>query len=191
MAVNSYAGEKLKELRLKRGMTLKQVGEQVGLSQGFLSQVENGRATLGMHALMKVAELFDTDVAAFFGRTWDMDGSDVIRSYERRDLQVSSDFIQYNVGCGRDRDRISFHILELYPGRGKEDPERVMFNHDSAEFMYVLEGVLTQYVDGEKTILNPGDCIHIPANTDHFWENETGKTVKVLSVQTFKNREKN
>ena len=189
MAVNSNLGEKMKELRLKRGMTLKQVGEQVGLSQGFLSQVENGRATLGMHAMMKVADLFDTDVAAFFGRTHDAEGSNVIRSYERRGLQVSSEFIQYSIGSAVCGDQVSIHIFEIYPGRVRES-EQVVFNHDAAEFMYVLEGALTQIVNGEKTVLYPGDCIHIPSNTDHLWANETGQMVKVLSVQLFRNNGK-
>ena len=186
MAINTSVGGKLRQLRQKQGMTLKQVSEKVGLSQGFLSQVENGRATLGMNALLNVAELFNVDVSAFFGRTKEDETARVIRSYDRHNLQVSSEFVEYslsNEACNKD---LAIYIFEIYPTKEEEnDGPPVIFNHASSEFLYVLEGVLTEIVEGVETVLNPGDCIHIPPNADHAWANNTGKIVKALVVHKY------
>ncbi len=46
----------------------------------------------------------------------------------------------------------------------------------------MLEGVLTVTVDGVRTVMNPGDSIHIAPLAYHSWKNETDRTVRVLAV---------
>ena len=39
-------GRKIRDLRLRRGLTVQQLAEATGLSKGFVSQVENGKSSV-------------------------------------------------------------------------------------------------------------------------------------------------
>ena len=183
MAINEGIGSKLKELRTQNDLTLKQVSERVGLSQGFLSQVERGRATVGMNALSKIAEMYGVDISIFFSHQADTGESPVIRSYDRWNMQVSSEFIQYSLSSSMDRGNINIYIYELMPNTFLDESQPLIFNHASAEFIYILEGVITETVEGVETTLFPGDCMHIASYVDHSWVNNTNKIVKLLAIQ--------
>src|SRR5204862_362435 len=48
-------GRKIKDLRLRRGLTVQQLGEATGLSKGFISQVENSRTSPSLATLQDLA----------------------------------------------------------------------------------------------------------------------------------------
>lgn len=49
-----------------------------------------------------------------------------------------------------------------------------------------ISGRITAYLDEEKTVLEPGDVVHIPLNTVHTFVNESQETVYFIE---FKNVE--
>ena len=38
------------------------------------------------------------------------------------------------------------------------------------------------YLEGKEYLLNPGDCVHIPANAPHSWKNPTAHTAKLFGA---------
>lgn len=80
-------GERIRELRQKRGWSLNKLAKLAGLSQGYLSSVENGKVVSPTaSALLKIAAALDTSVDYLLGRTDDptpppvSDDVDVIRA---------------------------------------------------------------------------------------------------------------
>ena len=59
-------GNKIKELRTNKKMTLRELSEGTGLSIGFLSQLERGLTSIATDSLMKIAEALDVDLNYFF-----------------------------------------------------------------------------------------------------------------------------
>ena len=57
-----------------------------------------------------------------------------------------------------------------------------LVHHTGEEFIYVLEGVLTLVLDGERQELCPGDSAHYPSSLPHNWGNLTNKCVRFLVV---------
>ncbi len=55
--------QRLKEKRKACDLTLAEVGERVGLSVSFLSDIEVGRANPSLDSLVKLAECYQTSVA--------------------------------------------------------------------------------------------------------------------------------
>ena len=66
MNQSEMIGSRLKEERLKQKLTLKQLSEKVGLSIGYLSQVERGYGTLSLSALKKLSSALGLEMSAFF-----------------------------------------------------------------------------------------------------------------------------
>ena len=55
-------GEFLKRLRVKKKMTLTQLGAKLGIDSGALSKIENGKRKLDEKILPKMAEIFKLDL---------------------------------------------------------------------------------------------------------------------------------
>ncbi|NED64690.1 helix-turn-helix transcriptional regulator, partial [Streptomyces sp. SID10244] len=49
-------GTTIREVRKTRGLTMVQLAELAGVSQGLISQVENGRADPSLETLRRIAE---------------------------------------------------------------------------------------------------------------------------------------
>jgi transcriptional regulator with XRE-family HTH domain len=51
-------GEKLSTLRKKRGLTLRQLGEMLGVYHTYVSQIEKGKKTPNAAMIIKIADIF-------------------------------------------------------------------------------------------------------------------------------------
>src|SRR5690606_34935712 len=58
-------GQKIREARKRRRLTLQRVAEATGLSIGFLSQVERDITTPSLSSLVTIAKVLDLPVSAF------------------------------------------------------------------------------------------------------------------------------
>jgi transcriptional regulator with XRE-family HTH domain len=59
-------GQMVKELRLKRGLTLEEMAERSGCTPGFVSQLENNKAAPSITTLYSIAEALGVNVIDFF-----------------------------------------------------------------------------------------------------------------------------
>ena len=50
------------------------------------------------------------------------------------------------------------------------------------EVIYVLEGMVEQWVEGEKAMLRPGDAVVIGADVVHATFNDTAEPARILAV---------
>jgi transcriptional regulator with XRE-family HTH domain/quercetin dioxygenase-like cupin family protein len=59
-------GSRLKELRLKAGLTLRETARKVGVSPSFVSQIENGKSQPSVATLYTFARLLDVSIDELF-----------------------------------------------------------------------------------------------------------------------------
>ena len=60
--------ERLKELRLKKGLTQTELGEKVGVKQNTFTNWEKGKREPSFENLIKLADLFEVSLDWLFGR---------------------------------------------------------------------------------------------------------------------------
>lgn len=101
--MNIGIGEKVKELRQDKGISLNEVSNRAELSATYLSKFERGLVPINVDNLQKVCEALGVTIQYFIG-TPKSSGAEVIRSYERQvDLKGDS-YIHYNLSniedCG-------------------------------------------------------------------------------------------
>ncbi len=58
----SRVGEKIKEARLKAGMTGKALGKKFGVAEKFINEVETGRKIVQDSFIEKAAKILNTDL---------------------------------------------------------------------------------------------------------------------------------
>ncbi len=186
-------GMKIKELRTQKGITLKELSEKSGLSIGFLSQLERGLTTIAVDLLEKLAEILEVNLTYFFDYPHKREEK-VLRSYEQELIDVQEGgFIKYSLSTNLEDKQFVPRLIEILPQRKEE--EVLSSKHQGEEFVYVLEGILTVYIDEKRHEVYPGDSVHMNSNINHNWANYTNKKVKLLVVNTpnhlYNNKSKN
>jgi len=186
----ALVGARMRQFRKERGLTLRGLATQSGLSIGFLSQVERGISAIGLTALNGVAAALDRPVAEFF-----QDGSAVEPAppveqprHHFTLTRAGSGATQYVSGLTTYRllsDRGPQLVLEpmivhIAPGGPREEA----YGHAGEEFAYVISGELLYEVDGVEHRLLPGDSLHLRSSTPHRLYNDTDSVTTVVSVVT-------
>ena len=171
-------GKKLRKRRRAMDMTLQQVSERVGLSIGFLSQIERGASTPSLSSLCNIAEALGTNVDAFV-KAPRQSGS-VSRTGERESFSLGDARRTYELlGAG-------FADANLHPTLVRRPPGHVseIMHNEGEDFVYVLEGCVLLEVNGERHILNKGDSMHFQSHLPHRSATLGSETTLELWVRT-------
>lgn len=89
--------ENLRTLRKARGLTLKQLGELVGVSEASVSQYENEKRQPDNEMLLKLAEALDTSVSELLGE-----------EIKKQPVSIGDELIEILEAC---RERSDLRIL--------------------------------------------------------------------------------
>lgn len=175
-------GERIKELRIERGLTLADLSERTNLSISYLSQVERDKTTPSLATLMGIARALNVGVRTFFETEGEV--AYVIRTEGEPDHLPQA---------------IAVERLPLTPeGSNRLEVERVVLEPHSAprqlalfageEFIFVLTGALTVTVGGEQFTLTAGDSIHYDALQPHIWSNPGNEACVVIWARALQSR---
>ena len=171
-------GPRIRELRLRRRMTVQQLADASGLSKGFVSQVENEHTCPSLATLRDFATALDTTVA------WLVVEEDPVPGGVRATHPphagadaISSRIERLSAHPRRDLDLIT---IELPPGFNGGGEFQV---HRGEEIVHCVEGTVRLLVGGETVELRPGESCHFDARTPHRLENH-GSTVSRCLIAT-------
>lgn len=178
--MNEDIGSKVKELRTNAKMTLRDLSEKTSLSTGFLSQLERGLTSIATDSLEKIAEALDVELTYFFAKAT-VRGSAIMRSYKKEIMRIdNSKYINYLL-TGNPKDKqMTPRLVEILPSHSEES--LTQYQHEGEEFLYVLEGILTLFINDERYELYPGDSAHYSSKTMHNYANYTNKMVRIIVV---------
>jgi transcriptional regulator with XRE-family HTH domain len=59
-------GRRIRELRVSREMTAKKLANEIGISQSYLSDIENGKKAVPIEVLIQITEFFEISMSDFF-----------------------------------------------------------------------------------------------------------------------------
>lgn len=173
-------GEKIKRLRISQNKKLRDISEATDLSISYLSQVERGLSSPSLYSLECIASAMGVKTS-YFMESQPIHSVCLMRNYEHICTYLEgSPFVYYrlrNETPGYNLEPMEVMVLPF----NEANPSQV-HPHKGEEFIYVLEGVLTVILDGERYDLNPGDSMHYMATVPHDWRNHSGRMVRLLTV---------
>lgn len=169
----------IREKRLSKDMTLKELGELTNLSIGFLSQVERGTSSLAITSLKKIADALDIEMVEFFTK----------RTPVQYPIKLADQVPFQTIGSDATFIQLSgnFPNRKLEVLKSKIQPlqsDHFSFSHQGEEFHYVLEGAVIFVVEEEEYYLEKGEAIHFPSNIKHLWKNPLNRESILLSALT-------
>jgi transcriptional regulator with XRE-family HTH domain len=171
-------GQRIREERKRRNLTLQELAKQVGLSVPYLSQIENGRVNINIGNLESIGKALDVPIINFFVNG-PLPEISLVRQGERRwfalgELVAESLLIK------------SGSNLEICVIRLKPHSSTLQDNsHQGEEFSYVIKGQVRMILDEHPPFdLNEGDMIYYRSEITHRWQNLGDCDAEVLVVNT-------
>jgi transcriptional regulator with XRE-family HTH domain len=176
-------GEKIHRLRLKRSMGLVELGQQVGLSASFLSQLETGRVVPTLRNLARIALVFKKDFTYFLSEETDA----VFR------VSRAKDRIRLPVGEKADPFLLSESMSVLIPDRnvvpciahflpGVEGAAFQPPPTPGLELVYVIQGPLVLWTENRTEVLHTEDSVWIDRSTQRLYRCHEDKPARALII---------
>lgn len=175
-------GEQLRELRLVKNLTLREVAERAGISVSYLSQLERNQSRLPIGILKKISDVLGVHMNWFFqhkaqGAPGERDV--VVRASNRRKMSFTGLGITEELLSPNLSGPLELLLSTIEPGADSED-----YSHDGAEAGFVLSGTLDLWVAGRYFRLLEGDSFSFKSSEVHRCANPANAPTKVLWVIT-------
>lgn len=159
-------GRKIRDLRLRRGLTVQQLAEASDLSKGFISQVENDRTSPSLATLRDLAAALETSVAYLVVEEDQV--PHLVRREERPRLQVGGNTSKVEVLSAVPKRNLEMLMIEFPPGMTAGESRHY---HHGEECMVVIDGRVRLSCGDHVLILEPGDSCHYDGRVPHSIEN--------------------
>jgi transcriptional regulator with XRE-family HTH domain len=172
-------GRKIRDLRLRRGLTVQQLAAASGLSKGFISQVENGRTSPSLATLRDLALALATSVAYLVVEEEQV--PHVVRTQERPRVHVGGNTSKVEVLSAQPKRNLELLMAELPPGMSAGDKRHY---HHGEECMLCIEGRVSVACGEHRLVLEAGDSCHIDGRMPHAIENCGPGIARVLIAMT-------
>ena len=176
-------GERLREARRARGLSLRVLAERLGVSPSLISQIETGRANPSVSTLYAIAAELDVslDELLFNDRRPSEPASSsrprgaaagtmapappVQRAATRHRIRLASGVLWERLTTLSEPGIEFLHVT--YEVGGASSPPEAFQRHAGHEWGYVLSGRLQVRIGFEEYVLEPGDAISINSSIPH------------------------
>ncbi len=172
-------GDKIRSLRIAKGLTQEELANRCELSKGFISQVENDLTSPSIATLVDILEILGTNLTEFFS-----ENSEERITYKSDDMFETED------------EDLKYSLKWLVPSAQKNDMEPIMLTlepdgryieeepHEGEEFGFVLNGSVILHLGNKSYKVKKGESFYFKPKLNHYLSNP-GKTVaKVIWIST-------
>lgn len=173
-------GKKIKNLRLKKGLTQEELGERTDLTKGYISQLERDLSSPSIETFFDILEVLGCSPKEFFDD-------------EERTQKVV--YTEEDVTDFYDDER-GYHIRWLVPESNEKEmePIRIILQEKgvfkkfepslSETFAYVVKGIILLKLGKQEYIAKQGESIYFHATEEHQLINLANEQSELLLVAT-------
>lgn len=183
MARGVSIGERIRNCRRAKGMTLHALSEATGFSKGYLSKLESSPKAPPVPTLVRVAEAMGVAPSVLLGERARQGSISFVKKNERIpvDLHGTAQGYQFEAIAYRYLGRhMQPFILILPPVQEKF---RELFQHDSEEMLFVLRGTMTLFYGDQRYRVEEGDCVYFDGKVPHFAQSEGERRAVCLMIR--------
>ncbi|GAA1022064.1 DNA-binding protein [Acrocarpospora pleiomorpha] len=156
-------GAKIRALRSRQGLTLKDVAERTGISVSMLSMLERGVSSASVGTLVSVASALGSHMYDLFDRPESKREHPVTRLGEQIVVHTAEG-VTRRVAHNDTRAGVEMAVNAYTPGSAS-GPRAT--HHGGREFGVVISGALAVELDGDSHLLEPGDVISYASARPH------------------------
>jgi len=177
-------GKRIKEIRLRKGLTQEGLSARSGLTKSYISLLEAGKKIPAISTLSGIAVALGMTIGDFFESTDDSSDVAVVKKNERVQVaQKGTPFgYVYEALSLQKKDRMMDPFIVKVLPSDKSKAKRVEFEHAGEEFDFVIEGRIKYIINNQEYVLDEGDSIYFDSTLKHRVEAIGKKPALTLSV---------
>lgn len=185
-------GEKIRRIRERKKISLKQAAAGIQVSDSLLSQIERNKVSPSIDTLLAIADYLEIDLDYLFRDFRQKREIDVVKNKSRSTLKIDNVFYQKlskSVYPGEAYDFESI-LIDIAPGQEKGTDE---FGHIGKEVGFILKGNAEFSYGSQVYILEEGDSISFSSDIPHKLVNTGDGPLQAIWIisppRIFSNRE--
>lgn len=170
-------GNKIKELRILKGLTQEELADRAELSKGFISQLERDLTSPSIASLVDILQCLGTDLKTFFNDSVDEQVVFHKNDYFEKEDKDLKNKIQWIIPNAQ-KNMMEPILITIEPG-GSTYPDNP---HEGEEFGYVLNGSVNIVIANKIYRAKKGESFYFEAKWKHHLESKKG--AEILWVST-------
>ncbi len=178
-------GEKIRDLREQKGLSLREMADRTGYSSALLSQIENHMVSPPLGAMIKIAKALELKVGDLFGDA-PREPFTIVRRDERKRASrfASKEGVNYgysyeSLGFDKKDRHMEPFLVTLEPASLKSEK---LSSHEGEEFIFVLEGEMEAILGSHRDVLCAADCIYYDSSIPHKVQCHRDVPARILAM---------
>ncbi len=168
-------GKRLMKLRKEKNLTLKNLGNETGLSTNYISQVEKGEVMPPVAVLLQLSRALEIDSGVLLMEEKKQAGEQSAEDYKKR----TKDYTYENLTPEARHKHLKAFKIFIDP---QSEHKGVSYQHLGEEFVYVIKGKIEVTVGENKNLLGPEQSLHFNSSIVHKLQNISSEKAELLVV---------
>jgi len=179
-------GALLRQARVTRGMSLRSLAAEVGVSPSLISQVETGKTQPSVSTLYALSNYLGLSMDDLLSSENDSSNGDASSTIARpaqfhshqAPIQRGSENPSLEMDNGVRWERLAIGeggptepLLAIYSPGASSSIEGKLMRHGGLEYAYILEGELTLQLEFDTYVLRAGDSLQFDSIRPHMYTN--------------------
>jgi len=172
-------GKRIKELRMRTGMSQKELADKVELTPSFISQVENNQIVPSLGSFLQICDALGVSLADTLEKKtdeahWLIRKEKIFSQPSYKETGVKGFHIVQNGSMSG-----SLMVIEPYAQvKGQVIPS------EGQKLLYVLKGDVSVIIDGKGETLRSGDSLFLKKEIPSVLKNEGGDNAEILLLSS-------
>lgn len=181
-------GGRLREERIKAGISQRELARRLGLSPSLISQLESGISKPSVGTLYAIVTELNLSLDRVIRGTDDEDDmpsttitravSPLVKSEDRQSIDLASGVRWEELTAGSE-DGVDF-LHAIYEVGGASTPDESLMRHHGREYGYVMSGTLGIQIGFQEYQMGPGDSIAFDSTVPHRLFNKGDERVHAI-----------
>ncbi|TPD64011.1 cupin domain-containing protein [Emcibacter nanhaiensis] len=173
-------GKRLKEIRLARNLSQRELAKRTGVANASISQIESNHLNPTVGALKRILDGIPISLSEFFSEG-DIEDKQIFFAAEEL-AEIGERGISFRqVGANLNNRAIQFLHEKYKPGA---TTGKTAISHEGEECGMVLKGKIQIEVGDQKKILGPGDAYYFSSSMPHRFKNVGSEECEIVSACT-------
>ena len=174
-----HIGNKIRRLRLQRGLTQEELADRCELSKSFISLLERDLTSPSLDTLSDLLETLGSDLPTFFAKADEKIVFSAEDIFIKEDPEGMKGMIKWLIPSAQ-KNQMEPILLQMAPGGETEEDDP----HEGEEFGYVLAGTLRIVLGDRVERVRRDESFYFRSNAPHKLVNAGKGICRVLWVST-------
>jgi transcriptional regulator with XRE-family HTH domain len=168
-------GTRIKEIRIKIGISQKELAEKVDLTASFISQLENNQISPSLSSFIQICSALGVSLTEILEKKPEEEKWLIKKEKLFSNLSIHENGLKgYRIVKNGN---MSGMLVVLEPNT---KIEKHFIPEEGKKLIHVLKGDVSIVIDNKEKVLKSGDSVYLKEEVPYLWKNEGGENAELL-----------